>query len=105
MDSPHIVHPSLYRTVLMAGVPPRYLIFEVSLSFALVFILGLHLATLLVTLVWTTVVHSLLAWACGLDPEVPQLYVRSLRGGDFYHPMPGLRTRPSAFEPALPYGS
>lgn len=96
VDPYAIVHPSLHRPVLFAGVEPAVAILEVTVAFALVFGIGIHLATIALAAVWLTVVHGLMVWVAKQDPQMIALYVRSLRARDFYAPTGGVH------EPALP---
>jgi type IV secretory pathway TrbD component len=96
------LHPSLCRPVLYAGVAPELLFFEVSVVFLLLFEVGLHLATLALSLVYALVIHPLAAFLCSRDPLVARLYARSLRHADHYAPAPRLRARVRGADPALP---
>jgi type IV secretory pathway TrbD component len=82
----HVVHPSLYRPVLFAGAKPAVVVMEVTTAFALVFGVGLHVATVLLAAFYLTVVHSLMIWVAKQDAHMIALYVRSLSGRDFYPP-------------------
>ena len=44
---PHVIHAALLRPVLVAGVEPAVAIVEATTVFALLFVVGLHVATVL----------------------------------------------------------
>jgi type IV secretory pathway TrbD component len=96
------LRPSLIRPVLYGGVAPELLVAEVSILFLLVFEIGLHVSTLLLCLVYVLVVHPLGTWCSARDPQIAALYVRSLRGADFYTTSPTLTARVPPVDPALP---
>jgi type IV secretory pathway TrbD component len=96
------LHPALCRPVLYAGVAPEVLFFEVTTVFLLLFEVGLHVATVGLSLLYTLVFHPLAVHLCARDPQIAQLYVRSLRGADHYVPAPRVGARIRAAEPALP---
>jgi type IV secretory pathway TrbD component len=96
------LHPALCRPVLYAGVAPEILFTEVSVVFLLLFEVGLHVTTLALALVYALACHPLAVYLCARDPQVAQLYVRSLRGADHYLPAPRFAARVRAADPALP---
>jgi type IV secretory pathway TrbD component len=96
------LHPALCRPVLYAGVAPELLFFEVSAVFVLLFEVGIHLATVALSLLYALAFHPLAAHLCARDPLVAQLYVRSLRAADHYLPAPRFAARVRAADPALP---
>jgi type IV secretory pathway TrbD component len=98
----HPLHASLYRPVLYAGVAPQFLLFEASAVFLLLFEVGLHVLTLLLALGYCLVFHPLAVFLCAKDPQVADLYVRSLRGADVYAPGAPLRGPAAPPDPALP---
>ena len=98
----HPIHASLYRPVLFAGAEPAAVILEVTVAFALVFGIGLHVATVLLAAFYLTVVHGVMVWIAKQDPQMSALYVRSLGARDFYAPHAGVRGRTGAVHPALP---
>src|SRR6476661_5894343 len=93
METPelHPIHASLHRPVLFAGAEPPAVIVEVCTAFALVFGVGLHVATLLLAGFYLTVVHGLMVWVAKQDPQMSALYLRSLSGRDFYAPHAGIQ--------------
>jgi type IV secretory pathway TrbD component len=96
------LHAALCRPVLYAGVAPEILFFEVSVVFLLLFEVGLHLVTIGLSLVYALAFHPFAAWLCGRDPQIAQLYVRSLGAADHYVPAPRFGARVRAADPALP---
>jgi len=83
---PHAIHLSLLRPVLIAGVEPEIAGVEAAITFALLFLVGLHVATILVAAFYLLVVHSIMAWVARQDPVMVRLYLRSLTARDFYPP-------------------
>ena len=101
----HVVHASLYRPVLFAGAEPAVVMIELTTSFALVFGIGLHVATLLLALFYLTVVHSVMVWVARQDSQMSMLYVRSLSGRDFYAPHGTVDGPPAPVWPSIPRGA
>lgn len=101
----HVIHASLYRPVLFAGAEPAVVVLEMTTAFALVFGIGLHVATVLLAVFYVTVVHSVMVWVAKQDAHMTALYVRSLSARDFYAPHASPRA-PSPFVfPSIPRGS
>jgi type IV secretory pathway TrbD component len=98
----HPIHASLVRPVLFAGAEPAAVIVEITTAFALVFGVGLHVATLLLALFYLTVVHSVMVWVAKQDPQMSALYLRSLGGLDFYVPHPSINAPILGTKSALP---
>jgi type IV secretory pathway TrbD component len=96
------IHAALVRPVLYAGVAPQFLFVEAAAVFLLLFEAGLHVLTVGLAVFYCAVFHPLAAYLCGRDPLIADLYVRSLRGADFYAAAPGLGARVPAADPALP---
>jgi type IV secretory pathway TrbD component len=96
------VHASLYRPVLYAGVAPQFLFLEVCAVFLLLFEAGVHTVTVLLSLFYCLVFHPLAVFLCGRDPQIADLYLRSLRAADFYTALPALKARVPPVDPALP---
>jgi type IV secretory pathway TrbD component len=101
----HVVHASLYRPVLFAGAEPAVVMLELTTSFALVFGIGLHVATVLLALFYLTVVHSVMVWVARQDSQMSMLYVRSLSGRDFYPPHGAIHGPPPPVRPSIPRGA
>ena len=97
----HVIHPSLYRPVLFAGAEPAVVVLEVTTAFALVFGVGLHVATILLAVFYLTVVHAVMVWVATQDPHMTALYVRSLGSRDFYPPHGSVHGAPPPVRPAI----
>lgn len=81
-----IIHASLHRSVLFAGVEPAVAIAEGSLSLGLLVVVGVHIATVALAVVYLVVVHCAMARATATDPAIVAVYVRSLALRDYYPP-------------------
>lgn len=103
MDT-HVIHASLYRPVLFAGAEPAVVVLEMTTAFALVFGIGLHVATVLLAVFYVTVVHSVMVWVAKQDAHMTALYVRSLSARDFYAPHAGMRAPSPVVFLSLPRG-
>jgi type IV secretory pathway TrbD component len=97
----HAIHASLFRPVLFAGAEPALVVVEVSTAFALVFGVGLHVATVLLAVFYLTVIHAVMVWVAKQDPHMTVLYVRSLASRDFYPPQGSVRGTPPV-HPSIP---
>ncbi len=100
----HVIHPALYRPVLFAGAEPAVVALEVTTAFALVFGVGLHVATLLLAFMYLTVGHAVMVWVAKQDPQMTALYVRSLASRDFYPPHASVHAAPPPVHPSIPQG-
>ncbi len=100
----HAIHAALYRPVLFAGAEPAVVVLEVTTAFALVFGVGLHVATVLLAVFYLTVVHAVMVWVATQDPQMIGLYVRSLGARDFYPPHASVHAAPPPVHPAIPGG-
>lgn len=98
----HPLHASLYRPVLFAGAEPAAVIVEVTTAFALVFGIGLHVATVLLAAFYLTVVHGVMVWIAKQDSQMSALYTRSLSAHDFYAPHGSVHGPTPAVHSALP---
>lgn len=99
-----MIHSSLHRPVLMAGVDRGLVIVEATLVTALVVMGGLDWRTLSVAALLVVVLHPAMAWATRADAAIAEVYVRSVGAQDFYPPVPSWRARPAPVRPALPRG-
>jgi type IV secretory pathway TrbD component len=81
-----IIHASLHRPVLFAGVEPAVAIAEGSLSLGLLIVVGLHVATIALAVLYLVVVHWAMARVTADDPAIVTVYIRSLRFRDYYPP-------------------
>jgi type IV secretory pathway TrbD component len=100
--STHVIHASLVRPALYAGAEPAVVMMEVSVAFALVFVVGFHVVTLLLALFWLTVVHSAMMWVAKQDPQMTTLYVRSLFAQDYYAARADVRAAPPVVRTSVP---
>jgi type IV secretory pathway TrbD component len=98
----HAIYPSLVRAVLWGGVEPPIVVMEVTSALALVFVGGLHVATVAVAVFLLTAVHGTFAWIAAGDPLASQLYLRSLAGRDYYAAQPGVHARVPRVHSSLP---
>jgi len=101
----HVIHPALYRPVLFAGAEPAVVVLEVTTAFALVFGVGLHVATVLLAVFYLTAVHAVMVWVAKQDPHMSTLYVRSLASRDFYPPHASVHGTPPPVHPSITQGS
>lgn len=99
----HVIHPALYRPVLFAGAEPGLVVLEVTTAFALVFGVGLHVATVLLAVFYLTVGHAVMVWVAKQDPQMTALYVRSLGARDFYPAHASVHAAPPV-HPSIPQG-
>src|SRR5260370_30768058 len=100
----HVIHASLHRPLLFAGAETRVVVLEVTTAFALVFGVGLHVATVLLAAFYLTVVHAVMVWVAKQDPQMIGLYVRSLGARDFYPPHASLHAAPPPVHSSIPQG-
>ena len=100
----HVIHAALYRPVLFAGAEPAVVVLEATTAFALVFGVGLHVATVLLAVFYLTVVHAVLVWVAQQDPQMIGLYIRSLSARDFYPPHASVHAAPPPVHPSIPQG-
>jgi type IV secretory pathway TrbD component len=98
----HVIHASLYRPVLFAGAEPGVVILEIATSFALVFGVGIHVATLALAAFYLTALHSLMVSIAKDEPHMIALYARSLASHDFYFAHVRIHASPVAPKPSIP---
>ena len=98
----HVIHASLYRPVLFAGAEPGVVILEIATAFALVFGVGIHVATLALAAFYLTALHSLMVSIAKDEPQMISLYARSLAGHDFYFAHAGIQASPVVPKPSIP---
>ena len=98
----HVIHASLVRPALFAGAEPAVVMVEASVAFALVFVVGFHVATLLLAVVWLTAVHGVMVWVAKQDAQMTTLYVRSLFAQDYYPAHAGVQAAPAAVRSSVP---
>jgi type IV secretory pathway TrbD component len=98
----HPFHPSLLRPILFAGAEPAAAAIEALTAGALLFGVGFHIASMLLAVFYITVVHGLMVWVAAQDPQMSQLYLRSLSGRDYYPAHGAVRARAVATRPSIP---
>ena len=98
----HVIHASLVRPALFAGAEPAVVMVEASVAFALVFVVGFHVATLVLALVWLTAVHGVMVWVTKQDAQMTTLYVRSLFAQDYYPAHAGVHAAPATVRSSVP---
>ncbi len=81
-----VIYASLHRPVLFAGVEPGVAITEGAVSLGLLVVVGLHVTTIALAMVYVGVVHWAIARATATDPAIVAVYIRSLRFADYYPP-------------------
>jgi type IV secretory pathway TrbD component len=102
MSEPHPFHPSLSRPILFAGAEPAAAVLEVLTAGALLFGVGFHIASILLAVFYLTVVHGLMTWVAAQDPQMSQLYLRSLAAHDYYPAHAKVDARPVAVKLSIP---
>lgn len=98
----HGVHQALIRPVLFAGVEPPVAIVETCVVFAMLFVVGIHILTIVIAVFWLGVVHGTMAWVAKQEPQMTALYVRSLSGRDFYAPLSLAHVTTRTPRPSIP---
>jgi len=99
---PHVVHASLVRPILFAGVEPAAAALEALTAGLLLFGVGFHVLTIALALFYLTVVHRALAQVASHDPQMSELYFRSLTARDFYAAHASVWTPVPAARPSIP---
>jgi type IV secretory pathway TrbD component len=92
----HVVHASLYRPVLFAGVEFGVLVTEATTVLALLFVIGVHAGTVVLAVMYAVGVHALAVWVTAGDAQITAVYLRSLFVRDYYpaHGRPHVPSRP-----------
>ena len=98
----HPFHPSLLRPILFAGAEPAAAAVEALTAGALLFGVGFHIASILLAVFYITVVHAVMVWVAGQDPQMSQLYLRSLAARDYYPAHGSVMARPVVARPSIP---
>jgi type IV secretory pathway TrbD component len=98
----HVIHTSLFRPVLFAGAEPTVAILEGLTAGGLLFGVGFHIATIALAGFYVTVVHAVMARLAANDPQISQLYIRSLTGRDYYPAHSPLRAPIAVVRPSIP---
>ena len=100
----HPFHPSLSRPVLIAGAEPAAAVLEALTAGGLLFGVGLHIASILLAVFYLTGVHGLMVWVAAQDPQMSQLYLRSLSARDYYPAHAAVGAKPLAARASIPLG-
>jgi type IV secretory pathway TrbD component len=79
-----VIHASLHRPVLFAGVEPAVAITEGAATLGLLIVVGLHVTTIGLAAVYFGAVHWVMVRATAFDPAITAVYIRSLRFADYY---------------------
>ena len=82
----HPVHGSLVRQTLYLGVERTVLGVEGTLCLAVLFGVGISLATAGLVAFVALVLHPVMVWVTAKDPQATEIAVRSHAYGDFYAP-------------------
>jgi type IV secretory pathway TrbD component len=98
----HTVHTSLFRPVLFAGAEPAAVVVEGLVAGGLLLGVGFHIATIGLAMFYVTVVHAVMVRLASDDPEISQLYIRSLSGRDYYPPHASLTADELDARPSIP---
>jgi type IV secretory pathway TrbD component len=98
----HVIHASLIRPVLLAGAEPAVVIVATCVVFALLFVVGVHVATIGLAAFWLLVVHGLMVRVAKIEPLMTALYVRSLTGHDYYTAQARAHEPTRAPKPSIP---
>jgi type IV secretory pathway TrbD component len=75
---------------------------EVLTAGALLFGVGFHPATMALAAFYLTVVHGAMVWVAKQDPQMSQLYLRSLTAANFYAPHAAWWAPAPTVRPAIP---
>jgi type IV secretory pathway TrbD component len=102
MSETHPFHPSLIRPILFAGAEPAAAALEVLTAGALLFGVGFHVASIVLAGFYLTAVHGLMVWVATQDPQMSQLYLRSLTARDYYPAHATIGARPVAMRASIP---
>ena len=97
-----MIHASLFRPVLFAGAEPAAVMLEALTAGGLLFGVGFHGPTIALAAFYVTVVHSLMARLAAKDPQISQLYLRSLAARDYYPAQSALTARVAPVRPSIP---
>jgi type IV secretory pathway TrbD component len=77
-------HPSLIRPILVGGADRSLVLINVTAIVMLIFGVGIHLITLLLSGFLAVVGHSLLVWLAKYDSDLSRIYFRHIRYPAFY---------------------
>ena len=98
----HPFHPSLSRPILFAGAEPAAAAIEALTAGGLLFGVGFHIASMLLAVFYLTVVHAVMVWVATQDPQMSQLYLRSLAARDYYPAHGAVSAKAVVARPSVP---
>jgi type IV secretory pathway TrbD component len=98
----HPMHASLVRPVLFGGAEPAAVAIEVLTAGALLFGAGFHLATFALASFYLIVVHGAMVRIARHDPQMSELYIRSLVARDYYPAHGAARAPADRVWPSIP---
>src|SRR5258708_32468056 len=99
----HVIHASLHRPILFAGAEPRVVVLEVTTAFALVFGVGLHVATVLLAVFYLTVVQGATVSVAKQHAGMIALHARRPAKRAVYATTATWHWAPSPDRPSLPH--
>lgn len=100
----HVIHPSLFRPLLFAGAEPSAVVVEGLTAGGLLFGVGFHVATIALAAFYVTVVHAVMVRLASQDPQISQLYLRSLAAHDYYPAQSAVTAPMMPVRPSIPIG-
>jgi len=98
----HPVHLSLTRVPLVGGAPRSFVVSEALLVAVLLFGVGLHVLTVAVAAFYVLVCHPVAVLLAARDPQIADVYLRSLAYADYYDAAPRLDAPVPPVHPAVP---
>ena len=98
----HPVHLALTRVPLVAGAPRPFVVSEAVLVAILLFGVGLHVPTVAVAGFYLLVCHPAAVLLAARDPQIAEVYLRSLVYRDYYDATPCLLAPVPLVHPAVP---
>ena len=98
------VYKSLHRPLTYLGVERTVVAIEGTLCAALLFGIGLSLATLGLIAMVMLIVHPAMVWVTAKDPQATEILLRTRAYADFYTTHAGLRKTGRKPRPSIPPG-
>lgn len=100
----HQIHASLTRARLHLGVEPAVIAVKGTLCAALLFGVGLSLATVGLIVVVMLIVHPAMVWVAAKDPQATEIFLPTRAYADFYTTHARLRKTGRKPRPLIPPG-
>jgi type IV secretory pathway TrbD component len=100
----HAIHASLFRPVLFAGAEPAAVVLEGLTAGGLLFGVGFRGATIALAVFYVTVVHAVMVRLASQDPQISQLYLRSLAARDYYPAQSAITAPTVTVRSSIPIG-